>query len=207
MGIQNVTLPTAAGSSSIMANQDVPAIVASWETENWGLTGMWARPYNDNFTGETVASTKDAHYLDNLDLLMLSLPIETGGLKITPWAMYGIRGVNTFRVPRQGGGFNYVFQGNSGGNLVGSLDSIPFGSTNQQRHTGKTYGSLFWAGLPVIFDHDRLRLEFEANYGWSEAMGKYDVVESWYGIPYGRQRAGTERSGWLFKGLAEYRLD
>lgn len=205
MGIQNVTLPTAAGGSSIMDNQDVAAVTASWKAnENFGLTAMWARPYNDNFTGN---DSWDANYLDNFDLFLLSVPLKMEFAELTPWVMYGFKGVNTFRVPRANGGYNYVFQGNSGGNLVGSLGSVPFGNVNQQHNTSRPWGSLFWAGLPIKLNLDSWNVEFEANYGFVEGMGDYTVQKSHYGDYYATQRASTQREGWLLKALAEYKFD
>lgn len=205
MGIQNVTLPTTAGGSSIMDDQDVAAVTVSWlPQESFGLTAMWARPYNDNFLG---TNGRNAGYLDNFDLFLLSVPLKTDFMEITPWAMYGFKGVNTFREPRADGGYTYTFQGNSGGNLVGSLGSVPFGNVNQQHNTSRPYGSLFWAGLPITLTLDEWNIEFEASYGFVQGMGDYTVRKSRYGSYYGEERASTQREGWLLKALAEYKFD
>ena len=70
--------------------------------------------------------------------------------------------------------------------------------------TSKQYGSLFWAGLPVSLSiFDPLHIEFDINYGYSEAMGRYDVLKR------GEEtvRASTGRQGWLAKALVEYKMD
>ncbi len=202
MGIQNLTLPQAAGESNILADKSVAGIVTSWQVnENFGITGMWLRPYNDNYTG------KNAGYLDNLDLFVLSLPIQTGALKMTPWVMLGMQGRNTFKVPNDHGGYNYVFTGYDGGNLVGSLGSVPFGNVNQPHSTSKTYGELFWGALPLTLDLAPWRFEFEFDYGYAAPMGRYSVEEILHGVHYGTQSASTERQGWLVKALAEYKFD
>lgn len=201
MGIQNVTLPTAAGDSSIMADTELAAITTSWEGDNWGITAMWGRPYNDNFNGPRSG------YLDNIDIFLLALPITAGAAKVTPWAVYGMQGKNAFLRKNAEGGYNSEFLGNDGGNLVGSLGAIPFGNVNQPRGPSPAYGSLFWGGLPLTLDLDPLSFELELNYGFAGGLGRYTVEKSERGVPYATQRASTQRQGWLVKALAEYRLD
>ena len=50
---------------------------------------------------------------------------------------------------------------------------------------------------------DPLHIEFDINYGYSEAMGRYDVLKR--GVE--SVRASTGRQGWLAKALVEYKLD
>ena len=72
--------------------------------------------------------------------------------------------------------------------------------------TKKTYGSMFWAGLPVALTlWDPLNIEFDINYGYVEKMGRYDVKvrDSDTDI----RRGSTRREGWLAKALVEYKMD
>ncbi len=51
---------------------------------------------------------------------------------------------------------------------------------------------MFWAGLPVaITAFDPLNIEFDINYGYVEAMGRYDVLcaEVRTSLPARQQRA------------------
>ncbi|WP_291435969.1 hypothetical protein [Desulfovibrio sp.] len=53
----------------------------------------------------------------------------------------------------------------------GGLNVSRYGSTS------KTYGSMFWAGLPVkIRSFDPWNIELDLNYGYVEEMGKFDVL-------------------------------
>lgn len=214
MGLQAAALPNVAGGSAIM-DCDVAALTANYKfNENVGLTFMWARPVNDNFNGSFVdgngrSSTEKTNYLDNLDLFMLSAPLSFDGVKVTPWAMYGMRGKNSLRGldaetygspwETSDGKLGLTIPGtNPGFNYANGLNPLNSSSTNKQ------YGSLFWAGLPVaITMFDPLNIEFDINYGYSEAMGRYDVLKR--GVE--SVRASTERQGWLAKALVEYKLD
>ena len=103
MGIQTTTLPNVAGGSAVM-DADAAALTANYKfNDNVGLTFMWARPVNDNFSNNYIdlnnnqSSTEKANYLDNLDLFMLSMPLSFDGVDVTPWVMYGMRGKNALR--------------------------------------------------------------------------------------------------------------
>ena len=51
MGLQAVAMPNVAGGSAIM-DGDAAALVASYQfNDNVGLTALWMRPLNDNYTG------------------------------------------------------------------------------------------------------------------------------------------------------------
>ncbi|WP_022660046.1 outer membrane homotrimeric porin [Desulfovibrio desulfuricans] len=114
-----------------------------------GLTGFWARPYNDN-SEITQNGQTQKNYLDNLDLLALTLPITGNGMKITPWGMYGLIGENSLRginnnteqrepaiyAPR--GGLMPVL--GSGGNYVSTFEK-------KYRNANNTWGNGFWGGL------------------------------------------------------------
>jgi hypothetical protein len=214
MGIQTTTLPNVAGGSAVM-DADAAALTANYKfNDNVGLTFMWARPVNDNFNSSYIdltnnkSSTEKANYLDNLDLFMLSVPLHFDSVDVTPWAMYGMRGKNALR------GLEAVNNtdpwstndGNLGLTLPGLTPGFNYaGSTPLTASpTSKQYGSLFWVGLPVALTmFDPLNIEFDINYGYSEAMGRFDVLKR------GEEtvRGSTGRQGWLAKALVEYKMD
>ncbi|WP_165069740.1 outer membrane homotrimeric porin [Desulfovibrio sp. ZJ200] len=201
MGIQGVALPSKAGGSAIM-DTDVAGINASYKfNENVSLTALWARPANDNYRGYLKdGNNYHRNYLDNMDLFALMLPVTLDGFEITPWVMYGMQGENTLA------DYNRSW-GSKDGNLAYSLR--PYPAADQIGDTSKAYGSMFWAGLPfAITAWDPLNIEVDLNYGYVEAMGRYDAWRGGYaGTPRWSKRSSTERSGWLAKALVEYKLD
>ncbi|SCM70027.1 outer membrane homotrimeric porin [Desulfovibrio sp. 86] len=215
MGIQALALPNMAGGSAVL-DADVAAVVGNYKfNENVGLTAFWARPVNDNFNvkdyGNGDRKAKD-NYLDNMDLFAVSLPMTFDGIEITPWAMYGMLGRNALRgldridensptpwetsdgvlgltIPGLTPGFNYA-------------DGTPLTS----RTTGKQYGNMFWAGLPVgITMFDPLNIEFDINYGYVEEMGRFDVKKR--GDDNDIVRGSSARQGFVVKALVEYKMD
>ena len=198
MGIQGVTLPNKAGGSAIM-DTDAAAVTASYQfNENVGLTALWARPANDNYDGYTKNGVThyEQNYLDNMDLFALMVPVKLDGFEITPWAMYGMKGKNALT--------NYPSPSRDG-NLAYSL--YPYGGMDISNvgDTSKAYGSMFWAGLPfAITAWDPLNIEVDINYGYVEAMGRYNANKAWYDT---FKRSNTKREGWLAKALVEYKMD
>ena len=203
MGLQAVALPNVAGGSAIM-DGDAAAVVASYQfNENVGLTALWMRPLNDNYTGTNADGEAYGNgyknYLDNMDLFALMLPLKFDGVELTPWAMYGLQGKNT----RFNEGGVETADGALNVTLPGYYPGMNFGPGGLG-HTGKSYGSMFWAGLPVaITAFDPLNIEFDINYGYVEAMGRYDVLKRGVGSVLGN----SKREGWLVKALVEYKMD
>ena len=92
MGIQGLTLPNVAGGSAI-ADTDAAGITVNYQiNENVGLTALWTRPVNDNFSGNEYG--RNSNYLDNIDLFAVTLPLNFDGVSVTPWVMYGMMGKN-----------------------------------------------------------------------------------------------------------------
>lgn len=212
MGIQNLSLPNAAGDGNVLDNTDTAAIVASYQfNENVGATLMWARPYNDNFVNGTKAGKRTAGALDNLDLIMLSVPLTFDGVEVTPWVMYGMLGKNVFNKGYNTTDGAYEFTdpgGDALGTMTGAgLGNYPFGfygAGNKATHKG--YGSMFWFGLPIkVTAFDPFNIELDINYGYVEKMGRYEV-SNWYDPAKGGL-ASTKREGWLVKALVEYKMD
>lgn len=208
MGIQGIALPSAAGGSAIM-DTDAAGITASYKiNENVGLTALWARPLNDNYNGYQPNGRVDSYkagYLDNLDLFSLMLPITLDGYELTPWAMYGMKGRNSMKGIDGYEGFHDGFY-TADGNLPYTLYPYPgmIGWSDVGK-TSKTYGSMFWAGLPItITAFDPFNVEIDLNYGYTEEMGKFWTAKTWSGDI---NHASTKREGWLAKALVEYKMD
>ena len=190
-----------AGGSAVM-DGDAAAVVASYQfNDNVGLTALWMRPLNDNYTGTNADNEPYGNgynnYLDNMDLFALMLPLKFDGVELTPWAMYGMQGKNT----RFNEGGVETADGALGVTLPGYLPGM---NEFVLGKTGKAYGSMFWAGLPVaITAFDPLNIEFAINYGYVEAMGRYDVLKRGTDLV----RGNSKREGWLVKALVEYKMD
>lgn len=203
MGLQPIEMPNVAGGSSILNTDALAAVTVNYQfNENVGATLMWGRPYNDNYSAwETDRSSNNkGNYLDNLDLIALSVPITFDGIEVTPWVMYGIVGQNVGRSGEwiEDGG-EPVFDGYTGPtDLFATVDV----SGANRRHANT---SAFWAGLPIKLSlWDPLNIEIDLNYGYVQSVGKYGATNHRSGAV---KRADTEREGWLAKALIEYKMD
>ncbi|WP_304024000.1 outer membrane homotrimeric porin [Desulfovibrio piger] len=197
MGIQNIAMPNVAGGSAVL-DDDVAGIVANYQfNENVGLTAVWARPFNDNWNSASErwdATTDDANYHDNVDMFALMVPLTFDGVKVTPWAMYGMIGANSWDAID-----NDMHKGSY---PAFSLRPYPLAYNGRSFDTDKAYGSAFWAGLPIsVTAFDPLNIELDINYGYVESMGRYDVQQQ------NSKGGDTQREGWLVKALVEYKLD
>lgn len=197
MGLQGVTLPNVAGGSSIM-DDDVAGITASYKfNDNVGLTALWMRPYNDNWT--STSSNNPSNFLDNIDLFALMLPVTMDGWKVTPWVMYGAAGKNSFT------GMNSGDSKSAPNMSTGLLPYFsPYGTGNAFRRNN-AYSDIFFAGLPIgITALDPFNFELDINYGSSTGFGRYDAFNQKSDQVV---RADSKREGWLIKGLAEYKME
>ncbi len=200
MGIQAITMPNAAGGSAIL-DDDVAGVVASYKfTENVGATLTWMRPWNDNYSevqGDTSGNNKD-NYLDNLDLIALSVPLTFDGIEATPWIMYGIVGQNALR--NSDGWYN---------GFIGSYtNDSRWNNASDFRRGDDAYTSAFWGGLPVkVTLLDPLNIEFDFNYGYVQGYGKGDISKALADGSLEDKRYSTRREGWLAKALVEYKMD
>lgn len=209
MGIQGLTLPNVAGGSAI-ADTDAAGITASYQfNDNVGLTVLWTRPVNDNFEEDQFGRNKN--YLDNIDLFAVSLPLNFEGVSVTPWVMYGMMGKNALSTgwgQNEDGSYGWQYLSTKDGSVVDTLTSYFAGmsATGEIRRSSKTYGSLFWAGLPIkVTAFDPLNIEVDLNYGYAEKMGKYEVRKR--GVTDTSVWASTRREGWVAKALIEYKMD
>lgn len=195
MGIQGIALPSFTTGSNVL-DDDVAGVTLSYQfNENVGLTALWARPFNDNFTDQSRDYYR-SNYMDNVDLGALMLPLTFDGVKLTPWVMYAGIGPNAFRSntdPYANGYFTngigtsakYYYAGMvpAGGGI--RKDGYP----SNKKLT--SYGSAWWAGLTgEVSAWDPFRLAWDFNYG---------------GVEYDDGR--MNRQGWLASLLFEYKLD
>ena len=188
MGIQGIALPSFTTKASQIMDDDVAAISLNYQfNENVGLTAFWARPYNDNYSSRADR----VNYHDNMDLFALMVPLTFDGVKVTPWAMYGMAGANANTLTSTA---PYARYANGG-------DAFAFDPSS----TSKAYGSMFWAGLPISLTlWDPLNVELDINYGYVESMGRYEAER--YDNTFARM-GDTKREGWLVKALVEYKMD
>ncbi|MDY0258959.1 MAG: outer membrane homotrimeric porin [Desulfovibrio sp.] len=210
MGLQYFSMPNAAGGSAVFDTQ-AAAVVANYAfNSNVGLTALWMRPFNDNYSGGSyngILSSDKANYLDNMDLFALTLPLTFDGIKITPWVMPGMLGRNANKFD----GFwqNGLGDGYPAVTLYPYLNKMGGGhGLNVQKlgSTSKTYGNVFWAGIPFkITAIDPWNFELDLNYGYVEEMGRFDVLKR--NDANDVVRGSSQRQGWLAKALAEYKLD
>lgn len=200
MGIQGMMFPNSAGGSSVL-DADAVGIVANYTfSDQVGLTGVWVRPYNDNF----VDAKGTSGLSDNADIFMLSLPVTLDSTKMTPWVSLGFKGRNYFLGDSPS-------SNNKGGDMY--VNTIPYtllrgeinGNASNYHGGSQPYSTLFFAGLPIstTFAED-WKLELDVNYGYSQSMGKYDITDF---QRHETRRADTKREGWLAKALVEYKMD
>lgn len=153
MGIQNFAMPYAAGGPAVFDLRGAAVNTHLDFNDNIGLTAFWFRPFNDNYDSSASVYEDNGDpsgYLDNMDLFSLILPMNFESISLTPWVMYGIQGRNT------GNFASYKYSGLADGapaiTLTPYLNALgQGGGLNVSRYgsTSKTYGSMFWAGLPV----------------------------------------------------------
>lgn len=175
---------------AVVLDGDGAGITASYQVNDmFGVTLGWLRAENDNNNFRHNA----------LDLIMLTLPVQGDGFKVTPWAMYGILGQNSL---------------NDGGKNNGDMSDLRYGMApivNSQAANdllgegvaSKKHGNAWWLGLGgelTMFSPFRLAADF--TYG-SMDMGGIDFIN-----PAGMKKTwDIQRAGWYASLLAEYKMD
>ena len=180
MGIQGLALPAFTTNASQILDDDVAAVSLNYQfNENVGLTAFWARPYNDNngYDG-------DSHYMDNMDMFAVLLPLTFDGVKVTPWVMYAALGPGMFDHENQNP--NWGGYGSAWTRAARGLTSGFVGGDNLD-----SYGNAFWAGVTGEVTYwDPFRIAWDVNYG---------------SVSYEDEK--MNREGWLASLLLEYKLD
>ena len=188
MGIQGLALPAFTTNASQILDDDVAAVSLNYQfNENVGLTAFWARPYNDNY-GYTkhVAGGAEPydHYMDNMDMFAVLLPLTFDGVKVTPWVMYAALGPGMFDHENQNP--NWGGYGSAWTRAARGLTSGFVGGDNLD-----SYGNAFWAGVTGEVTYwDPFRIAWDVNYG---------------SVSYEDEK--MNREGWLASLLLEYKLD
>ncbi len=173
-------------------------------------------------------------YLDNIDAFLVSLPVQGENWSINPWFLVGWYGQNSFKDPSWNTttlDYDYGLGASTLGlgarmlpayigaaNAAVLSDMGPGGDWNE---TEDEYVSFWFAGIPLTFQHEGWNFELDFNYGSVAYSGMYDAgimpnTAGWTGsrtyvTPNGvvldADRAEMTRSGWLLKGLIEYKMD
>ena len=189
MGLQNFALPsfTDIGAAVLGGGvADGAGITVSGQfTENVGATLFWLRAENDNNTKDTTNFIKDYHYSDAMDFVGLTVPVTFDGVKVTPWAMYGAIGRDSF---------------NDAGTKASVSNLLPVATSGAVANFQDLdrHGNAWWVGIASeLTMFDPFRVALDAAYG-SVDMGSYKDNGTTYDI---------ERTGWYAAALAEYKLD
>lgn len=195
MGIQGMALPSFTTGSNVF-NDDVAGITASYQfNENVGVTALWARPWNDNYEGNSNSGKKRDNFMDNVDVAGLLVPLTFDGVKVTPWVMYAAIGPNAFRKGNTTDPLNNLKDIGTSAKYP-KAGMFPVGGSHHKDGTLATkkldeYGNAVWAGLTgEVTMFDPIRIAWDFNYG----SANYDDSR-------------LNRSGWLASLLAEYKLD
>ena len=187
MGIQGLALPAFTTNASQILDDDVAAVTLNYQfNENVGLTAFWARPYNDNYgyTKHVAGAEPYDHYMDNMDMFAVLLPLTFDGVKVTPWVMYAALGPGMFDHENQNP--NWGGYGSAWTRAARGLTSGFVGGDNLD-----SYGNAFWAGVTGEVTYwDPFRIAWDVNYG---------------SVSYEDQK--MNREGWLASLLLEYKLD
>ncbi|CAK7023323.1 MAG: hypothetical protein DESF_00968 [Desulfovibrio sp.] len=196
MGIQGMALPSFTTGSNVF-NDDVAGITAAYQfNENVGVTALWARPWNDNYSNKFDHNGNHNNFMDNVDVAALLVPLTFDGVKVTPWVMYAALGPNAFRGldSKEKDGYFNNFAGTSG--KYPRAGMVPAGGARHKDGSYASnrlgeYGNAIWAGLTgEVTMFDPIRIAWDFNYG----SASYD-------------QSRLNRSGWLASLLAEYKLD
>ena len=199
MGLQNFSLPGFISNNPVLGggSADGAGITISGQfTENVGASLFWLRAENDNTDGYG-----DKHYSSNaMDFVGLTVPLTFDGVKVTPWAMYGTIGRDSFT---NGDGVN-KYNPVTGELLSGPksvvntllptrVDGAMLKGSDLDRH-----GNAWWVGVASELTYfDPFRFALDAAYG-SVDMGS----TKWDGKNF-----DMERAGWFASILGEYKMD
>ena len=182
MGLQNFSLPGFVSSSPILGggSADGAGITLSSQfNENVGASLFWLRAENDNTDGYRGNPSSNA-----MDFVGLTVPMTFDGVKVTPWAMYGALGRDSFTNGNGDEGAGVV-----NGLLPTGVDGSWLKGSDLDRH-----GNAWWVGVASELTYfDPFRFALDAAYGSADmgSIGGFDV----------------ERSGWFASILGEYKMD
>ena len=191
MGLQNFSLPGFISNNGGGSADGAGITISGQFTENVGASLFWLRAENDNTDGYRGNPSSNA-----MDFVGLTVPMTFDGVKVTPWAMYGALGRDSFT---NGDGVNKYDP------VTGELISGPGSVANGLLPTGvdgamlkgadlDRHGNAWWVGVASELTYfDPFRFALDAAYGSADmgSIGGFDV----------------ERSGWFASILGEYKMD
>lgn len=194
MGLQNFSLPGFVSNNPVLGggSADGAGITISGQfTENVGASLFWLRAENDNHAGESYSTGHS--YSDAMDFVGLTVPMTFDGVKVTPWAMGGVIGRDSFD---NSGDYVEDWYGTSGSHLQRLL---PVGTDNLANSSLDRHGYAWWVGIASELTYfDPFRFALDAAYG-SVDMGSYKTM--------GGKNFDAERAGWFASILGEYKMD
>lgn len=184
MGIQGLALPYMALDGPTVFQSDVAAVSVNIPvSEHVGVTAFWARPYNDNYTGDG-----DTNFMDNMDMGAVTIPLTFDGFRVTPWGMFAAIGPNTFRNEN-----GYLSKGINGANGNYTRSGLLPLRADVLSHNEKltSYATAWWGGVSGEITYwNPFRIAWDFMYG----AVSYDD-------------ASLNRQGWLGALLVEYNFD
>ena len=193
MGLQNFSLPGFISNNPILGggSADGAGITISGQfTENVGASLFWLRAENDNRAGTFYNGN---NYSDAMDFVGLTVPMTFDGVKVTPWAMGGIIGRDSFD---NSDDYYEDWYGTSGSHLQRML---PIGTDNVANSSLDRHGNAWWVGVASELTYfDPFRFALDAAYG-SVDMGSYKTA--------GGKNFDAQRAGWFASILGEYKMD
>lgn len=213
MGLQGMKLPGFAMDSPVL-HDDLAALSAAWTfSPKVTASAAWMRLLNDNWQGD---ASRPANFIDNFDLVALTVPVTLDGLKFTPWAMAGGMGPNSLMpatvTGMPGGSKKFTLnnpmastQGIDGLQLRDGLYPAAFST----RRTGPSiwddeYSTLYWGGITgdwTALDPFRVRADFV--YGGVKRQHEYLNRQGWYSMlvmEYATDWGLPGIYGWYFSG-------
>lgn len=189
MGIQAFRSPYYALDGPTVLTADGAGVIATLPVnENLSITGFWMRPYNDNYIAND--DQDDSGFMDNMDIGGLTLPLHFDGWAVTPWAIYGAIGPNTFK--NANGQFANRVNGVDGNYFFSGMFPLHGNDKKINPHKTSAYANTWWAGATGEFTmYDPLRLAWEFTYG----------SVTWDGD------SNMDRKGWMAAMILEYMTD
>ena len=195
MGLQNFSLPGFISNNPILGggSADGAGITISGQfTENVGASLFWLRAENDNFDDDGYLR-ENKFASDAMDFIGLTVPMTFDGVKVTPWAMYGIVGRDSMYNGYDSDKDEYKF-------LSQAQRMLPIGTTGDINAASlDRHGNAWWVGVASELTYfDPFRFALDAAYG-SVDMGSYKTA--------GGKNFDAQRAGWFASILGEYKMD
>ena len=172
MGLQNFSLPGFISNNPILGggSADGAGITISGQfTENVGASLFWLRAENDNFDDDGYLR-ENKFASDAMDFIGLTVPMTFDGVKVTPWAMYGIVGRDSMYNGYDSDKDEYKF-------LSQAQRMLPIGTTGDINAASlDRHGNAWWVGVASELTYfDPFRFALDAAYG-SVDMGSYKTA-------------------------------